>query len=223
VRAFCERARGDRAALVLFAGEARLAVPLTRDQRSLADLADAADPASVARGGTDLAAALAAAGDALKVGDAGPAGRRPAVVLLTDGDDLAGRGERAAATLWARGVAVHAVGFGTALGGKIPEEGGAGWVASPAGGDVVVTLDGAGLRRVAAAGGGEAVEAADSGDAPASLRRRGIAEPAAPRARDAKGPSDGAVRAALLAALLLGGVDLAASRRGPRGARRGRR
>ena len=209
VRALCERARGDRLALVVFAGEARLAVPLTRDLRSLADLADAADPASVSRGGTDLAAALAKATEALT---AGRGDRRAAVCLLTDGEDLAGHGERAAAALAGRGVAVHAVGFGSALGGKIPEEGGPRWVAAPAGGDVVTALDLAGLRRLAAAGDGEAVDAGDAGDALVSLWERRIAtRPAADSSRGAG--TVPRVQAALAAALLLWSVDLALGRR----------
>ncbi len=48
VRALAGRARGDRLALVAFAGDARLLVPLTRDARTYADLVGDADPFSVA-------------------------------------------------------------------------------------------------------------------------------------------------------------------------------
>jgi Ca-activated chloride channel family protein len=207
IRRLTERARGDRCALVVFAGEARLLVPLTTDLRSLADLADAADPSSVARGGTDLAAALAVAGEAV-AGDA-PA----AVVLLTDGEDLAGRGERAAAALRARGVAVHAIGFGTALGGKVPveDENEPRYVKAKGGGDVVSALDASGLLRLARAGGGTSVDGTLPG-ALASLYETRIA-PKAGLPESAPDAPRGVFQAALSAALLLFAVDLGASRR----------
>jgi Ca-activated chloride channel family protein len=207
IRRLSERARGDRCALVVFAGEARLLVPLTTDLRSLADLADAADPSSVARGGTDLAAALASASDAL--GRDAPA----AVVLLTDGEDLAGRGERVAAGLAARGVVVHAVGFGTARGGKVPleDEREPRFVKAAGGGDVVSALDEAGLARVARAGGGSSVDGTRPG-ALTSLYEERIA-PRAVRPERARGAPRVAFQAALSAALLLFAVDLGASRR----------
>jgi Ca-activated chloride channel family protein len=209
VRALSEHAKGDRLALVVFAGEARTVVPLTTDLRSLADLADAADPSSVARGGTDLAAAIEAAAEAL-AGDV-PA----AVVLLTDGEDLAGRGARAARTLAARGVAVHALAFGTELGGKVPVEGERGErpLAAPAGGDVVSARDLSGLERLAQAGGGAAVDGNRRG-ALVALHEARIA-PRAGRGGGAPGPRGPRVafQAPLAAALLLFAIDLGASRR----------
>ncbi len=145
IRALAEQTRGDRIALVLFAGEARLRVPLTSDVASLAELADAADPASVALGGTDLGAALDVALTALEGGD----GRPQAIVLLTDGEDLAGRGARAAETCAARGIAVHGVGFGSDAGGTIRDRGR----------EVRTTLDAAGLTRIADTTGGAFVAA----------------------------------------------------------------
>ena len=103
----------------------------------LADLAEAADPLSVRRGGTDLGAALDAALGLLE----GQPGEPGAVLLLTDGEDRGGRGLRAARRLADRGIAVHAVGFGTARGSKIAVEGeGAGgeaFLRDRAGGEVV--------------------------------------------------------------------------------------
>ncbi len=163
VRALAERARGDRLGLVVFAGEARLAVPLTTDASSFAGLVDLADPGDVARGGTDLGAALAAA---LRAFD-GAGARRGAVLLATDGEDHEGRGLAAARLCRERGIVVHAAGFGTATGGKVPEPptgpgaGGAAFLRDPrSGGDVVTHRDDAGLARLAEAGGGAFVDAA---------------------------------------------------------------
>lgn len=163
IRALAEGARGDRLALVLFAGEARLACPLTGDGPGLAALAEAAGPEAVGRGGTDLGAAVEAALAALRPGE----GAHAAVVLLTDGEDLEGRGLRAAGLAAARGVALHAVGFGSPRGAKIPLAGGGGngFRRDRAGRAVVTALDAGGLRAVAAAGGGVFLEAGE-GDRP---------------------------------------------------------
>jgi Ca-activated chloride channel family protein len=163
IRALAERAEGDRLGLVVFAGEARLLVPLTRDGRSFAELATGADPLSVARGGTDLGAGLSAALAALE----GRTGRHEAVLLLTDGDDLEERGLAVARTCRARKITVHCVGFGSALGAKIPVETGSGeaFLRDASGREVVSALDPAGLRAIAETTGGEYVDAG-AGDRP---------------------------------------------------------
>jgi Ca-activated chloride channel family protein len=142
IRALTEHAAGDRFGLVVFAGEARLVVPLTRDVASFNALVDGVTPLSVSRGGTDLGAALTTALAALK--DA--TGEHEAVLLLTDGEDHEGRGLRAAEACRARGIAVHCVGYGTARGAKIPVEGG--FLKDRAGSDVVSALDATTLRRI---------------------------------------------------------------------------
>lgn len=152
IRALAERAQGDRLGLVVFAGQARLVSPLTSDTGSLATLADLAHPTDVARGGTDLGAALDVARAAL-------AGRRStfgAVVLLTDGEDLAGRGRAAAGRARDEGIVVHAVGYGSARGSKINAPG-TGFLRDPSGADVISALDAPGLARIAHETGGRFV------------------------------------------------------------------
>ncbi|MHC4732801.1 MAG: VWA domain-containing protein [Planctomycetota bacterium] len=157
ISALAERASGDRLGLVVFAGQARLAVPLTRDRDSFLELVELADPLSVERGGSDLGAALETALDALQ----GQTGEHEAVLLLTDGEDLEARGLRAAQTCRERSVAVHCVGFGSALGAKIPvpsREGGETFLRDRSGVDVVSTMDATTLRRIAEATGGDFVD-----------------------------------------------------------------
>lgn len=146
-------ARGDRLALVAFAGEARLLVPLTGDIDTLVELARGADPLSVAKGGTDLGAALDTARAALDAAG----GDRGTIVILTDGEDLGGRGLRAAQTCGRRGIAVHCVGFGTARGSRIAVEGARGeeYQRDRAGREVLSAADPAALRAIASAAGGE--------------------------------------------------------------------
>jgi len=151
------RAEGDRLGLVVFAGDARLAVPLTLDAESFAEMARLADPLSVDRGGTDLGAALATALDALL----GQSGETETVLLLTDGEDHEEKGLRVAETARARNIAVHCVGFGSARGAKIPieTERGEVFLRDRGGADVISAMDPATLRRIAAATGGAFVDA----------------------------------------------------------------
>lgn len=165
IRALVERAGGDRFGLVVFAGEARLLVPLTHDGASFVQLADEVDLTSVTRGGTDLGAALETALVALE----GGTGEHAAIVLLTDGEDLGGRGRTVAGTCRARGVAVHALGLGTPRGSKITleDERGPAFLRDRAGRDVVSALDVSGLQGIASISGGSFVDARE----PAPLAR----------------------------------------------------
>jgi Ca-activated chloride channel family protein len=181
IRELAARARGDRLALVLFAGEARVAVPLTTDLGSFVEIAEQADTLSIGRGGTDLGAALDSAARALR----GRSGEGAAVVLLTDGEDTEERGLRAAAAFRERGVAIHCVGFGTARGAKIAD--GAAFVRDRDGRDVVSVMDSASLRRIAEAANGTFVEAAAVPHALASLHDDRLA----PLARTAYAADEG--------------------------------
>lgn len=155
ILALTERVRGDRMGLVIFAGEARCVVPLTRDLRSLGELLDPVGPHSVAKGGTDLGAALEACLGALE----GATGASEAILLLTDGEDLEGRGRAAASACRERGIVVHCVGFGTAAGAKIPLEEGGGFLRDRTGAEVISSLAPASLRALAQETGGEYLEA----------------------------------------------------------------
>lgn len=160
IRKLADRAVGDRLGLVVFAGEARRAVPLTEDRATFTELAELADPYAVRRGGSDLGAALDAARDML----AGRTGEHGAVILLTDGEDLEGRARAAAARLGAEGLSVHCVGFGTRRGGKIalPGDDGETFLRDREGREVVSVLDSTTLRLIASATGGGYLDAASS-------------------------------------------------------------
>jgi Ca-activated chloride channel homolog len=148
---------GDRAGLVVFAGQARLWIPLTHDLDSFRGLLDEVDTDIVKTGGTDLAAALR---KALELADLDQA-RTTAVLLLTDGEDLAGAGQQAAAELKEKGLVVHTVGYGSSLGSKITvqEDGKESFLRNRQGAEVVSRMDPESLRAVAAVTGGEFVRA----------------------------------------------------------------
>ena len=153
VRGFLDGLRGDRAALVAFAGDARDVAPLTHDTETLKGLLKQVAPIDNRVGGTDLAAALE---HSLSLFD-GRTGSHEAIVLVTDGEDLEGRALDVAREARERGIRVFVVGIGTATGGKIPvtlRDGRQGFLRGPDGEEVVSKLDGTTLARLAEETGG---------------------------------------------------------------------
>ncbi len=156
-----ELLRGDRVALIAFSGDAHEVAPLTHDHHTLARLLDYVDPQDNQLGGTDLAVAIE---HALALFD-GRTGAHEAIVLLTDGEDLSGRGQEAAVEAARRGIRVYVVGVGSALGGKIPVSGRDGretFVRDPEGQEVVTRLAGETLVALARSTGGEYLSTEES-------------------------------------------------------------
>ena len=111
---------GSRVGMILFAGRGYVMSPLTSDFSALELYLDELSPELVAQGGSSLSSALEQ-GVGLLLASEGRAPR--ALVLMTDGDALeeADEVERAARLAERAGVAVHAVGIGTARGGPVPD------------------------------------------------------------------------------------------------------
>ena len=161
VAGLLERMRGDRVALIAFAGDAREVAPLTHDRTTLRHLLETLDPDDNEQGGTDLGAALQRA---LSLFD-GRSGAHEAIVMLTDGEDLEGQGLEVARTAAERGIRVFVVGMGTPEGGKIPvrlDDGREGFLTDRDGNEVVSALDGESLAALAAATGGDYLSCAQS-------------------------------------------------------------
>jgi Ca-activated chloride channel family protein len=151
IGALVEALGPSRLALVAFAGDAQLLVPLTADGAAVALLAGTLAPGAHGRAGTDPGAAIDAAGALLA-----RAGRGGAIVVCGDGEDFAGNGIDAAARARGAGLTVHTLGCGTEAGSKIALETGDGeaFLRDGAGADIVTRLERASLEAVAAAGGG---------------------------------------------------------------------
>ncbi len=148
------RLRGDRVALIAFAGDAREIAPLTHDRSALEKLLETVSPEENELGGTDLGQALERA---LSMFD-GRTGAHEAIVVLTDGEDLEGRGRDVAKVAAERGIRLFVVGMGTPEGGKIPvarADGGEGLLTDKEGREVVSALDGTTLAELARLTGGE--------------------------------------------------------------------
>lgn len=126
LKSILAQVKGDRIALVPFAGIAFIQSPLTGDQRAIEMYLDELDPKAMPVGGTNLAEAISRS-TALLTGqkDKGDRGERSRVILLiTDGED--NNPDRSKAALKAAeeareaGIFIYAMAVGTAVGEPIP-------------------------------------------------------------------------------------------------------
>lgn len=111
---FVQQHGRGRVGLVAFAGQAFLQCPLTFDYDAFHDALLACDEKTIPVPGTDIGRALDEAFRAMEKND-----RRKVVVLVTDGEDLAGSGVTTARTLADQGIVVYCVGVGTTAGSPI--------------------------------------------------------------------------------------------------------
>ena len=111
-----EEAQGVRLALVVFAGEAFIALPLTQDRDAVLTYLRSLDSETISVRGSELARGLEVAARAFD-----PRSSRPrTVLLLTDGEDFGPSPEAQIAELSSLGAHVVAVGYGTEEGGSVP-------------------------------------------------------------------------------------------------------
>jgi Ca-activated chloride channel family protein len=106
---------GVEIGLVVFAGSAQLAMPLTTDYNAVSQACMALAPGVVARQGTSLAGALALAGQVLA---ASPAQGRT-LCVLSDGESHTQGYEGVADSLRRAGIDLFAIGIGTPEGGTM--------------------------------------------------------------------------------------------------------
>ena len=108
VREIVKKNPGDRFGLIAFAGESFLVCPLTVDRASFIQLVDDLDTDTIPVGGTNVQLALEEAVKAFK----GAQGMHKAVILVTDGDELTGRGASVVGDLAKAQIPIFAVGVG---------------------------------------------------------------------------------------------------------------
>lgn len=157
MRGLLDQLKGDRVAVLAFAGDVRKVAPLTHDRKTLASFISTITTKDNLEGGTNLGAALSMALDLFD----GRSGSNEAIVLLTDGEDLAGEGLKIAEEAKARGIRIYVVGMGTLEGGKISMEGG-GFLRDEAGVEVVSNMNGETLELIAETTGGAYIAASRS-------------------------------------------------------------
>ena len=112
-----ERMSGDRVGLVIFAGEARVRFPLTRDLETARALIDAVLPGErLLPPGTDVGAAIEQSLGLLRDSDA----RTKVILLVGDGESLSGDALAAASAAAGVGVRIFSAGVGSEAGATIP-------------------------------------------------------------------------------------------------------
>ncbi|MFN0176773.1 MAG: VWA domain-containing protein [Saprospiraceae bacterium] len=160
---------GERIGLIFFAGNAFLAVPLSTDYSFVLQSIQSASPDLLTEQGTAITAALELANKSF---ESEPGGGR-AIVLITDGENHDEEALDAAKKSYDNGAVILAVGAGTAEGGPIPTSD---WEGSQykrdEKGDVVRTrLNEDLLRKLALAGGSQALNISQSNRAMATIER----------------------------------------------------
>lgn len=142
--------QGDRVALVAFRGRATLLCPLTTDYSFMDAALAEATVGSAPPGETDLADAIRKSTEAF--GE--ETGSHRAIILISDGEDLAGRAAEAAAEAAKAGIVIFTVGFGDPAGAPIPDERMPGGQVLYKGEQVATRLDHATLQNIAETTGG---------------------------------------------------------------------
>lgn len=113
------RSGENKVALIVFAGEAFVQLPITDDFISAKMFLESITPSLIARQGTDIGAAIDLAAKSFtpneKIGKA--------IILITDGENHEGGAEEAAMRASEKGMNVFVLGIGTEKGGRIPVDG----------------------------------------------------------------------------------------------------
>lgn len=120
VKTYLRRFEGARLALVIFAGESLLAVPLTQDKKTFNEYLDLVNTRTIPVQGTIIASALNLAGQSLP-----PSSNRARIIfLVTDGEDHEKGSLKAAKALRRAGIKLFILGVGTSHGSFIPDPAG---------------------------------------------------------------------------------------------------
>jgi Ca-activated chloride channel family protein len=144
--------QGDRIALVAFAGTAFLELPLTLDYGAAHLFLASLDPDLIPVKGTAIDEAIRKSVEAFE----GSSQDSRAIILITDGEDHAGKALEEARRAAQAGIRIFAIGIGRNEGSPIPEPGG-GFRRDRAGEVVLSRLDEPTLQQIALETGGRYV------------------------------------------------------------------
>ena len=144
------QASGNKFALIVYAGDAFVQMPITDDQVSANMFLNQITPSLIKRQGTNVGEAIDLAcrsfSDNEKIGKA--------IVVITDGENHEAGAEEAARRASELGVKVYVMGIGTAKGGRIPAGKSGEFLRDREGNIVVTKLNEAMAQSIAAAGNG---------------------------------------------------------------------
>ncbi len=165
----------DRVGIIAFSGESFMACPLTLDHEVAKMFLDDLKVGQIDRGGTDIGSAVQRALKSFT----GEDGAHKAIVLVSDGEDLEGRGLAIARKAKEAGVKIFCVGIGSATGAPIPvhdEEGHQTFLKDRAGQTVVSKLGGESLQKIALETGGAYAQISGGAFQMASLYKNEISK-----------------------------------------------
>ncbi len=169
IRRLIDGRRGDRIGLVIFAGDAFLRFPLTRDHEAALEVLEALQPGeALVPPGSGMGRAIELATAAILRGADDDTRVNGAIALVTDGEEHdRGTGSDAVEAAQAArdlGLQVFAVGVGSERGANIALPRSGALKIDPRSGEPIVTrLDAERLRALAEAGGGRYIELASPG------------------------------------------------------------
>ena len=153
INLFLDELRGDRVAIVPFAGDAIILCPLTTDYAALKLIISSLSTETITDYGTDIGIGLQKASEVFNQ-DASA----KTIILLSDGEDLEEEGFQIARQLASQGIVIYAIGIGSEGGSEIRytnERGQIEYARDDQGNVVITRLDVLGLIRIAEVTGGQ--------------------------------------------------------------------
>tara|TARA_Y100000748_G_scaffold276475_1_gene252887 strand:+ start:20714 stop:21712 length:999 start_codon:yes stop_codon:yes gene_type:complete len=108
--------KGDRVAIIVFAGSSHLYLPLTTDYEAAHLFLDQIDTNMIPTQGTALSSAIQTGLNAFSEDDS----KYKVLILITDGEDHEGEAISLARQASRRGMVIHTIGVGTIAGSLIP-------------------------------------------------------------------------------------------------------
>ena len=108
--------KGDRVAIIVFAGSSHLYLPLTTDYEAAYLFLDQIDTNMIPTQGTSLSSAIQTGLSAFSEDDS----KYKVLILITDGEDHEGEAISLARQASKRGMIIHTIGVGTIAGSLIP-------------------------------------------------------------------------------------------------------
>ncbi len=162
IRRLIDGRRGDRVGLVIYAGDAFLRFPLTRDHEAALQVLEAMQPGeALVTPGSNIANGIELATTTIvrAAEEDGTGAVNGAIAVVSDGEVHDGDAESAASAAQELGLQVFAVGVGAERGATIP----LGQSKEPklnvaTGTPIITRLDQAHMQRIASAGGGRYIE-----------------------------------------------------------------
>lgn len=154
----------DKIALIVFAGDAFVQLPITSDYVSAKMFLSDIDPSMMATQGTDLAHAIEMASNSFTQQE----GVGKAIVVITDGEDHEGGAVEAATAAKKKGQRVYVLGIGSPKGSPVPD-GQGGYMKDNTGNEVMSALNEDMCRQVAQAGGGAYIHVDNNSNAQEQL------------------------------------------------------